>query len=83
MTNAKEKAAALVEKYRNVIGGMAHVAAKQCAIIAVEEVIATQPRYPSYVDWDDAGATYQLYYEAQMEEAMAFWQSVKIEIEQL
>lgn len=80
---AKEKAEALVEKYRNVIGGMSHVAAKQCAIIAVEEVIATQPRYPSYVDWDDVGASFQHYYSAQMDEALEFWQSVKFEIEQL
>jgi hypothetical protein len=47
----------------------------------VNEIIATHPRYPSDVDWDDVGATHQYFYEAQREEADAFWLSVKSELQ--
>ena len=55
----------------------------QCALIAVDEIINSEPRYPSNVDWDDCGATHQYYYEAQMEEALNYWQEVKQEIEDI
>lgn len=57
--------------------------AKQCAIIAVDEIIESGPRYPNDVDWDDVGATHQYYYEAQHEEALNYWKQVKQEIEKL
>ena len=56
---------------------------KQCALIAVDEIINSSPRYPSNVDWDDCGATHQYYYEEQREEALKFYQEVKTEIEKL
>ena len=56
---------------------------KQCALIAVDEILKSEPRYPSNVDWDDAGATHQYYYEAQREEAARYWEEVKQEIEKL
>ena len=56
---------------------------KQCAIIAVDEILNAEPRCPSDVDWDDVGGTHQYYYEAQREEAEKFWQEVKQEIEKL
>jgi hypothetical protein len=56
---------------------------KQCALIAVDEIINSEPRYPSNVDWDDCGATHQYYYEAQMEEALNYWKEVKQEIQNL
>ena len=56
---------------------------KQCALIAVDEIIDSSPRYPSDVDWDDCGATHQYYYEEQIEEALKFWKEVKQEIEKL
>ena len=57
--------------------------AKQCALIAVDEILNARPLYPNYVDWDDCGAAYQYWYEAQKEEALEFWQEVKQEIEKL
>lgn len=57
--------------------------AKECALIAVEEILNAEPRCPSDVDWDDVGGTHQYYYEAQREEAEKFWQQVKKEIEKL
>ncbi len=57
--------------------------AKQCALVAVEEILKSQPRYPSDVDWDDVGGTHQYYYEAQREEADKFWKEVEAEIEKL
>ena len=57
--------------------------AKQCALIAVDEIIINQPRYPSNVDWDDCGATHKYYYEEQRVEAQKYWENVKSEIEKL
>ncbi len=57
--------------------------AKKCALIAVDEIIKSEPRCPSNVDWDDCGGTHQYYYEAQREEADKYWQEVKQEIENL
>jgi len=56
---------------------------KRKCLIAVAEILKSSPRYPSNVDWDDAGATHQYFYEAQREEATMFWQEVKTEIENL
>jgi hypothetical protein len=87
---AKQKAEELIGKFTKLeieIGGqhdgylrMKIHEAKDCALILVDEIIATQPRYPSDVDWDDVGATHQYFYEAQREEADAFWLSVKSEL---
>lgn len=82
----KEKAEQLVLKYLRNNGDTEwfhKVLAKNCAIIAVDEIIESSPRYPSNVDWDDCGATHQYYYETQIEEANAFWLSVKSEIQNL
>jgi hypothetical protein len=90
---AKQKADELIGKFTKLdieIGGqfdgyltMKMHDAKECALIMVDEIIATQPRYPSNVDWDDVGATHQYFYEAQREEAEAFWLSVKSELNAL
>lgn len=90
---AKEKAKELIGKFTKLdieIGGqfdgyitMKNHDAKECALILVDEIIAIQPRYPSNVDWDDVGATHQYFYEAQREEAEAFWLSVKSELNAL
>jgi hypothetical protein len=84
----KEKALELVGKYRNIIMSflsdrMKKENAKECAIIAVDEILESQPRYPSEVDWDDCGATQVYYYQAQREEAKQYWQQVKNEINML
>lgn len=57
--------------------------AKQCALIAVDEIIKSEPRSPNDVDWDDVGGTHQYYYEAQREDADKYWKEVKQEIEKL
>lgn len=78
----KEKAFSLYFKFiRDVIAD--DQKAKQCAIIALDEIIKSEPRYPNDVDWDDVGATHQYYYEAQREEALNYWKQVKQEIEKL
>lgn len=81
----KEKAENLYWKYFQKVadGSYPESNAKQCALIAVDEILNTEPRYPSNVDWDDAGATHQYYYEAQIEEAARYWEQVKQEIEKL
>lgn len=85
----KEKADSLMTKFRTIIRKTDVVSedeiylSKQCALITVEKIMNAEPRFPSNVDWDDCGATHQYYYEAQMEEALKYWQQVKTEIENL
>ena len=78
----KEKSVELVNKYLQIYDGRVPQA-KQCALIAVDEILKSEPRSPSDVDWDDVGGTHQYYYEAQREEADKYWQEVKQEIEKL
>lgn len=93
----KEKATELVMKFEELeweavegnaeIGityfsvSMPKIAAIYAALISVNEILRFQPRYPSNVDWDDVGSTYEYYCEAQMEEANRFWNAVKDELE--
>ncbi len=86
--NAKEKAKEIYCKYTDALNirdlqTTANPFAKQCALIAVDEVINSNPRYPNNVDWDDAGGTHAYYYEAQFEEAEKYWEEVKQEINNL
>lgn len=77
----KVKAAWLVLKYMSKVVEVE--LAKECATIAVDQIIESQPRYPSEVDWDECGGTHKYYYEAQREEADKYWQEVKTEINNL
>jgi hypothetical protein len=87
----KEKAKELVKLHKQILlrgqfqisGFYIDQIAEECALIAVDEIINSEPRKPSDVDWDEVGATHQYYYEAQIEEAQKFWQEVKQEIEKL
>ena len=84
----KEKAIELYNKYeqlgKDFTRGVSMAEfAKQCALIAVDEIIKSEPRSPSDVDWDDCGGTHQYYYEAQREDANKYWLEVKQEIEKL
>ena len=84
----QEKAVELYNKYeqlgKDFTKGVSMAEfAKQCALIAVDEIIKSEPRCPSDVDWDDVGGTHQYYYEAQREDADKYWQEVKQEIEKL
>ena len=78
----KEKAVELVNKYLQVYDGRVSFA-KRCALIAVDEILNSNPRFPNDVDWDDAGGSHAYYYEAQFEESEKYWQQVKQEIEKL
>ena len=87
----KEKAQELLSKFVSInlsqvnelVDGIRIRLAKECSLIAVDEIIKSEPRYPSNVDWDDAGGTFQYYYEAQREEAERYWEEVKQEIGKL
>jgi hypothetical protein len=80
----KEKAEELVYKFDDTMEfSTPQRFAKQCALIAVDEILNARPLDPNYVDWDDCGAAHQYWYEAQKEEALEFWQEVKQEIEKL
>lgn len=78
-----EKAAQLVVDNQTKVRTLDYKEAVACAIITVEEIIKTEPSYPSNVDWDDCGATHQYYYETQREEALKFWNEVKQILERL
>jgi hypothetical protein len=88
---AVDKAKELINRFDNIFvededehyEGTVERIAKQCALIAVDEIILSEPRYPSDVDWDDVGGTHQYYYEAQRESAKKYWNEVKNEITKL
>ena len=84
----KEKAKKLVEQFNcggleTFAGHNVKVISKQCALIAVDEIIKYRPIYPNNVDWTDCDASYKNYYHAQREQAENYWQDVKQEIEKL
>jgi hypothetical protein len=80
----QEKAEELVNKYLAIqFGDFPTTDAKQCALIAVDEILNARPLDPNYVDWDDCGAAHQYWYEAQKEEALEFWNDVKSELQSL
>ena len=79
----KEKASELIVDFQLKCKTLDYQEAKQCALIAVEEILNARPLDPNYVDWDDCGAAHQYWYEAQKEEALEFWNEVKQEIEKL
>ena len=80
----QEKANELVNKYLISTPIVFYIDdAKQCALIAVDEILKSEPRCPSDVDWDDVGGTHKYYYEAEREDANKYWQEVKQEIKNL
>jgi hypothetical protein len=83
----KEKAKELFNKYWDLLlfHNVSHrkLFTKECALIAVDEILNSRPLEPNDADWDDCGATHKYWYDAQKEEALKFWQEVKQEIEKL
>ena len=74
---AKEKAEELIDNFSFITD---EYYGKDLAILAVDEILKSEPRYPSNVDWDDVGGTHKYYYEAQMDSARRYWEQVRIEI---
>jgi len=86
----KEKAQELFSKFREIVkkqpdGTFTELnkAAKQCALIAVEEIMNCAPLEPTNVDWEDCGATHKYWYEERQGKALNFWNEVKTEINNL
>jgi hypothetical protein len=57
--------------------------AKQCALVAVNEIILSAPFEPVDTDWDEAGSSSQYWYPQKLEDSAKWWGSVKQEIEKL
>lgn len=57
--------------------------AKQCALIAVDEIILSAPFEPADTDWDEAGSSAQYWYPQKLEDSAKWWAEVKQEIEKL
>ncbi|MEI6186952.1 MAG: hypothetical protein WCP46_00420 [Alphaproteobacteria bacterium] len=71
--NPKEKAKELVYKYHNTICSVIdHDMAKQCALIAVDEIIKSRPLQP--MNWDE---------NQEPITQINWWKQVKQEIEKL
>lgn len=83
---AKEKANQLVDNYwlmDKINPSLSKEQAKQCALIAVDEIINSTPSEPNFADWDDCGWEYRYFIDAQKTHALHFWQEVKKQIEKL
>ena len=86
--NAKEKAQEIFNKMyqvNDVMGNypMCFDTAKQCALMAVEEILHCEATEPSDTDWDDCGATAQYYWPQKKVDAGKFWGDVKSELQSL
>ena len=90
--NAKEKADELIDKMyyigryddkEDYNPAMAWARAKQCALIAVEEILKCESTEPSDTDWDDCGATAQYYWPQKKVDAGKFWGDVKSDLQSL
>ena len=82
----KEKANQLVDNYwlvDKINPSLSKEQAKQCALIAVDEIINSSPSEPNFADWDDCGGVDRYYHDAQITHALHFWQEVKQEIQNL
>ena len=83
----KEKAKELVERMYQVHSSSASditwYFAKQCALIAVEEILKCEVTEPSDTDWDDCGSTAQYYWPQKKVDAGKFWFDVKSELQSL
>ena len=84
----QEKAKELVKKLTlssNAQDGswMCKDLAKQCALIAVDEIILSAPFEPVDTDWDEAGSSAQYWYPQKLEDSAKWWAEVKKEIEKL
>ena len=89
--NAKEKAKELIHYYikellsakYSINGFVINDLAKQCALIAVEEILHCEATEPCDTDWDDCGATAQYYWPQKKVDAGKFWGDVKSELQSL
>ena len=88
--NAKEKALELFTTYRFALsiknaplGEQKDLIAKQCALIAVDEILHCEATEPSDTDWDECGSTAQYYWPQKKEDAGKFWGDVKSELQSL
>ena len=86
----KEKALDLIATYRYILslpnaplGDNKDAITKQCALIAVDEIILSAPFEPADTDWDEAGASAQYWYPQKLEDSAKWWAEVKQEIEKL
>jgi hypothetical protein len=79
--NAREKASELIVTYQLQCKSLDYQQAKQCALIAVEEILKCEVTEPSDTDWDDCGSTAQYYWSQKKEDAGKFWGDVKSELQ--
>jgi hypothetical protein len=79
--NAREKASELIVNYQLQCKSLDYEQAKQCALIAVEEILHCEATEPSDTDWDDCGATAQYYWPQKKVDAGKFWGDVKSELQ--
>jgi hypothetical protein len=75
METPKQKSKELVDNYLMIVGGYWNgtAQAKQCALIAVDEIIKSNPLEPTYI-YNDGEIKYELH-------SQHYWKQVKTEIE--
>jgi hypothetical protein len=87
----KEKAKELINKFRDFADGIDSESdrfspnierknAKQCALLAVQEIILSAPFEPADTDWDEAGSSAQYWYPQKLEDSAKWWAEVAKEI---
>jgi hypothetical protein len=79
--NAREKASELIVNYQLQCKLLDYQQAKQCALIAVEEILKCEATEPSNTDWDECGSTAQYYWPQKKVDAGKFWGDVKTQLQ--
>jgi hypothetical protein len=84
----KQKAELLIRKYYtfgiNKEGQtLSWHESKQCALIAVNEILLSSPFEPVDTDWDEAGGSALYWYPQKLKDSAKWWSEVKQEIELL
>ena len=79
--NAREKASELIVNYQLQFKLLDYQQAKQCALIAVEEILKCEATEPSNTDWDECGSTAQYYWPQKKVDAGKFWGDVKTQLQ--
>ena len=73
----REKASELIVTYQSQCKALNYQQAKQCALLAVEEILNVEATEPSDTDWDDCGSTAQYYWPQKKKDAFKYWREVK------
>lgn len=76
----RQKASELIVNYQVQCKSLNYQEAKECALIAVEEIIKCEATEPTDTDWDECGSDAGKFWIQKKIDAGKFWGEVKSEL---